>query len=79
MLHINASVSGVFTRILQVFHLNVCICCYNGYTRVFKFFLVFCKCVLDVYCKCFSCFGRMLQVLHLDVAKVDRVLRRRGG
>jgi hypothetical protein len=31
------------------------------YTHVFKFFLVFCK--------CFSCSRRMLQVFHLDVAK----------
>jgi hypothetical protein len=26
------------------------------------------------FCKCFSYFGRMLQVFHLDIAKVDRVL-----
>jgi hypothetical protein len=26
--------------------------------------------VSDVCCKCFSCFGRMLQVFHLDVARV---------
>jgi hypothetical protein len=39
--------------------LHVC----NGYTRVFKFFLVFCK-----------CFRRILQVFYLDIAKVDRVL-----
>jgi hypothetical protein len=37
MLHIYASVFGVIIRVLQVFHRDVC----NGYTRVFKFFLVF--------------------------------------
>jgi hypothetical protein len=38
MLHIYASVSGVFIHILQMFYLDVCI----GYTRVyFQFFLVF--------------------------------------
>ena len=26
--------------------------------------------ILDIYCKCFSCFRRMLQVFYLDVAKV---------
>jgi hypothetical protein len=70
--YIYASVSSVFIRMLQMFHLDVCIC-FNGYTLVFKFFLVF-SCVSDVYCKCFSCFGRMLQVFHLDVVEVDRVL-----
>jgi hypothetical protein len=30
--------------------------------------------VLDVCCKCFNCFGRMLQVFYWDVAKVDLVL-----
>jgi ABC-type siderophore export system fused ATPase/permease subunit len=59
MLHIYASVSGVFIRMLQVFHLDVC----NGYTRVFKYFLgilqVFQTHVAsvsadsDVCCKCF--------------------------
>jgi hypothetical protein len=38
----------------------------NSYTRVFKFFLMFCK--------CFSYFKHMLQVFYLDVAKVDQVL-----
>jgi hypothetical protein len=27
--------------------------------------------VSDVCCKCFNCFGRMLQVVYLDVAKID--------
>jgi hypothetical protein len=45
----------------------------NGYTRVFKFFWCFAN-VLDVCCKCFSCFGYMLQVFYLNVTKVDRML-----
>ena len=28
--------------------------------------------VARVYFKCFRCFGGMLQVLYIDVAKVDR-------
>jgi hypothetical protein len=39
----------------------------------FKCFRCFAS-VLDIYCKCFICFRRTLQVFHLDVAKVDRVL-----
>ena len=30
--------------------------------------------VSDVCCKCFNCFERMLQVFHVDIAKVDLVL-----
>jgi hypothetical protein len=60
MLHIYTYISGVFLlMLLQVFHLNVC----NCYTRVFKIFMVFCK--------CFRC---TLQVLYLDVAIEDRML-----
>jgi hypothetical protein len=54
MLHIYASVLGVFICVLQVFHLDVVYVC-NGYTRVFKFFS-------GVFCKCFRC---MLQVFQL--------------
>jgi hypothetical protein len=32
--------------------------------------------VSDVCCKCFSYFGRMLQVFYLDVVKVDLMLQR---
>jgi hypothetical protein len=39
----------------------------NGYTRVFLVFQTYVASVLVV-------FGRMLQVLHLDVAKIDLVL-----
>jgi len=41
-------------------------------THVFKFFCCFAN-VSDVCCKCFSYFGRMLQVFHPNVAKVDRM------
>jgi hypothetical protein len=44
------SVSGVFICMLQVFYLDAC----NGYTHVFKFFLVFYKCA-----------RHMWQVFHL--------------
>jgi hypothetical protein len=30
--------------------------------------------VSHISCKCFNCFGRMLQVFHPNVAKVDLVL-----
>jgi hypothetical protein len=53
MLDIYASVSGVFIRMLQGFHPDVCICL-QWVHMCFKFFLVFCK-----------CFRRMLQVFHL--------------
>jgi hypothetical protein len=48
---------------LQVFYLNVAYVlqwlqgCFLG--------------VSDVRCKCLKCFGRMLQVSHQDVVKVD--------
>jgi hypothetical protein len=60
---------------LQLFYLNVTkvdldvAYVFNGYT-----------CISSVsdnqtyVCKCFSCFRRMLQVFHLDVAKVVLVL-----
>jgi hypothetical protein len=59
-MHVASLCFKYFIRMLQVFHLGVAYVC-NWYTRVFKFFLVFCK--------CFSYFRRMLQVFHLDVAK----------
>jgi hypothetical protein len=58
MLYIYASVSGVFIHMLQVFS---------------HMFLSFCWCfvsVLNVCYKCFSCFKCMLQVFHLNLAKV---------
>jgi hypothetical protein len=64
MSHIYANVSSVLIRMLQVFSSGCCNVC-NSYPRVFKFFLLFCK--------CFNCFDRMLQVFLLNVAKVDRM------
>jgi hypothetical protein len=49
-------------RMLLVFYLHVAYVC-NGYTRVFKFFLVFCK-----------YFRRMLQVFQLFRMYVASVL-----
>jgi hypothetical protein len=73
MLHIYANVSGVFhmyiASVLSKMFAYVC----NGYTRIFKFFSFFAS-VSDVCCKCFSCFRCMLQVFHLNVVKVDRML-----
>jgi hypothetical protein len=58
---------------MQVFQVILYVCCkcfilmfayvYNGYTCVLKFLWCVCK-----------CFRHMLQVFHLDIAKVDRVL-----
>jgi hypothetical protein len=42
------------------------ICILHAFAMAFKCFRVFCK--------CFNCFERMLQVFHLDVVKVDLVL-----
>jgi len=53
-IYIYVSVSGVFIRTLQVFSSGCVVYFCNGYTRVFKFFLLFCK-----------CFERMLQVFPL--------------
>jgi hypothetical protein len=63
----------IYMQVFQVFS-YICYMCFiwmfahvcNGYTRVFKFFLMFYK--------CFSYFEHMLQVFYLDIAKVDRVL-----
>jgi hypothetical protein len=47
-----------------------CCICLQWLSSVFRCFAS----VSDVCYKCFSCFGHMLQVFHLDVAKVDLVL-----
>jgi hypothetical protein len=62
-----------FTHMLQVFYLDVtCVC--NDFQTFFKcFFQLFQKHVSSVS----SIFRRMLQLLHLDVSKVDRVLHMR--
>jgi hypothetical protein len=67
-----SSVSGVFICTLEVFHLDVYIYLQWLHTCFQVFSGVFAR-VIDVCCKCFSCFGRMLQVFHLNIAKVDRM------
>jgi hypothetical protein len=54
---------------LQVFYLDNAYAC-NDFSSVFKRFAS----VLNVCCKYFSCFRRMLQLFHLNVAKLDLVL-----
>jgi hypothetical protein len=34
-----------------------------------------CEVFSCIFCKCFNCFVRMLQMFHLDVSKVDQVLQ----
>jgi hypothetical protein len=59
-----------FTHILQVFYLNVAYVCNGFQTFSGVFFPVFHKHVSSVS----SIFRRILQVLHLDVLKLDQVL-----
>jgi hypothetical protein len=64
MLHIHAyckrmfsSVLNCFKRIFQTFHLDV--------AYILQWLHTWFSGVLNVYCKCFSCFGRMLNALGL--------------
>jgi hypothetical protein len=71
------NVSSVFRCMLQVFFLDVayvphkyvasvlsrCRICLQWLSSVFQ--------VFQICCKSFSCFGRILQVFRLNVAKVD--------
>jgi hypothetical protein len=73
MLHIYAwSQAYVFKcfQLLQTYVLSISSGCCIYFAMVRMCF----SAISDIYCKCFSCFGRMLQVFHLDVAKVDLVL-----
>jgi hypothetical protein len=63
---------------LQVFHLDV-LHMFAMATHMFSSFFWSFASVSDVCCKCFICFGRMLQVFYLNVAKVDRVLHSCNG
>jgi hypothetical protein len=56
----------VFTHILQVFYLDVVYVCNN-----FKNFSCVFASVSDECFKCFIVFRRMLQLLHMDVSKLD--------
>jgi hypothetical protein len=67
MLHIYASVSNVFIRMLQVVSSE---CLQWLYTWFSSFFWYFTS-VSDLCCKCFNYFGRMLQMCPLNIAKAD--------
>jgi hypothetical protein len=64
--HMLLSVSCYFKRMFQVFHLDI--------AYILQWLYTCFSCVSNVCCKCFGCFGRLLQVFHLDVAKLDLVL-----
>jgi hypothetical protein len=66
MLHMfHPDVAYVFAHMLQVFHLNV--------AYVLQWLHTCFPHVLDICCKCFNYFGRMLQMFPLNVVKVDMV------
>ena len=78
MLHIHACskhmfqvFSGVSYVCLQVFYLDVAYIC-NGFQIFFKCFR---KCFRRFVSSALSVFFSMLQLLYLDISKVDRVLR----
>jgi hypothetical protein len=63
------SVSGIFIRLLQVFHLDVALQCLTKcFPSVLQVFRTYVTSISAV-------FERMLQVFHLGVVKVDLVLR----
>jgi hypothetical protein len=67
MLHVFCpDVAYAFTYMLQVFYLDV--------AYVFQWLHICFPRVTDVCCKCFNSFRRLLQMLSLDVTKVDLVL-----
>jgi hypothetical protein len=79
------NVSSVFFgRMLQSVYLNIAyvshICCMcfiwilRMFAMVFKYFQVIFSSVLEAAFNCFICLRRMLQVLHLDISKIDRML-----
>ena len=61
---------GVSYVCLQVFHLDVAYVC-NGFQIFFRHFR---KCFKHFVLSVSSIFFCMLQLLHLDISKVDRVL-----
>jgi hypothetical protein len=69
MLHIHTCYKRMF-QLFQMFHtyvasvLSGCCICFAMAVNVFPG-------ISDVCCKCFNCFGRMLQVFLLDVVKGD--------
>jgi hypothetical protein len=60
-----------FTHILHVFYLDIAYVC-NGF-QVFLY-VCFCKCFKRHVSSVSTVFRRMLQLLHLDVSKVDQML-----
>ena len=61
---------------LYVFYLDIAYAC-NGFqvfSGVLQVLQTYVASVLDKCCRRFSYLRRILQVFHLDVAKVDRVL-----
>jgi hypothetical protein len=64
---------GVFIRMLQVFHLDICMFL-QWLHMCFQVFFWYFASVLNVYCKCINYFGSMLQAFYLDVAKIDQIL-----
>jgi hypothetical protein len=63
------NVAYVFTHMLQVFYLDVIYVCND-----FKCFLTIFASVSSACFKCFICLFYMLQVLHQNISKVDRIL-----
>jgi hypothetical protein len=75
MLHIHACCKHMFQMFSGV-HTHVCKCFIRMFAYVcngFQMFLGVSASVSHACFKCFICFF-MLQLLHLDVSKVDRVL-----
>jgi hypothetical protein len=64
--HVLSGYCICFTLMLQVFHANV--------AYVLQWLHTCFPHVSDICCKCFNCFGHMLQMFPLDVEKVDLVL-----
>jgi hypothetical protein len=62
-------VAYIFTHMLKVFYLDVVYVC-NGFQVFISVFVS----VSSTCFKCFICLFFMLQVLHLNISKVDRVL-----
>ena len=65
------------TYIESAFHLDVTMFVMDKH--VFSSFFWCFASVLDICCRCFSYFRRMLQMFHLNIAKVDRMLHMLNG
>jgi hypothetical protein len=70
-------VASICFKCFQVFHTYACdyfILMLHIFAIVFKCFSGIFASVLDACFKCFICLFFILQLLHLDVLKIDRVL-----